>query len=86
MTKRALVTGITGQDGSHLAELLLDKGYEVLGISPVPARVEIGLMMRFGWAAECTQSTSLAWLNIEGRSGYASCSCQVDAGRLDRNR
>jgi GDPmannose 4,6-dehydratase len=32
LTKRALVTGITGQDGSHLAELLLDKGYEVLGM------------------------------------------------------
>ena len=30
--KRALVTGITGQDGSFLAELLLDKGYEVHGI------------------------------------------------------
>lgn len=30
--KRALVTGITGQDGSYLAELLLDKGYEVLGV------------------------------------------------------
>jgi len=30
--KRALVTGITGQDGSYLAELLLDKGYEVHGI------------------------------------------------------
>ena len=28
--KRALITGITGQDGSYLAELLLDKGYEVL--------------------------------------------------------
>lgn len=30
--KRALVTGITGQDGSYLAELLLDKGYEVHGL------------------------------------------------------
>jgi len=30
--KRALVTGITGQDGSYLAELLLDKGYEVFGL------------------------------------------------------
>jgi GDPmannose 4,6-dehydratase len=30
--KRALITGITGQDGSHLAELLLDKGYEVHGM------------------------------------------------------
>jgi GDPmannose 4,6-dehydratase len=32
MAKRALITGITGQDGSYLAELLLDKGYEVSGI------------------------------------------------------
>lgn len=32
MTKTALITGITGQDGSYLAELLLDKGYEVHGI------------------------------------------------------
>ena len=30
--KKALVTGITGQDGSHLAELLLEKGYEVHGV------------------------------------------------------
>src|SRR5438874_1054872 len=32
MPKRALITGITGQDGSYLAELLLDKGYEVHAI------------------------------------------------------
>lgn len=32
MTKRALITGLTGQDGSYLAELLLDKGYEVYGL------------------------------------------------------
>jgi GDPmannose 4,6-dehydratase len=32
MTKRALITGITGQDGSYLAELLLKKGYEVHGL------------------------------------------------------
>jgi len=32
MAKRALITGITGQDGSYLAELLLQKGYEVHGI------------------------------------------------------
>ena len=30
--KKALITGITGQDGSYLAEFLLDKGYEVHGI------------------------------------------------------
>jgi len=32
MIKRALITGITGQDGSYLTELLLEKGYEVYGI------------------------------------------------------
>jgi GDPmannose 4,6-dehydratase len=32
-TKRALITGITGQDGSYLAELLLEKGYEVFGLT-----------------------------------------------------
>ena len=32
MSGRALITGVTGQDGSYLAELLLDKGYEVVGV------------------------------------------------------
>jgi len=32
MPKKALITGITGQDGSYLAELLLEKGYEVHGL------------------------------------------------------
>ena len=32
MTKKALISGITGQDGSYLAELLLEKGYEVHGL------------------------------------------------------
>ena len=32
MNKKALITGITGQDGSYLAEYLLDKGYTVHGI------------------------------------------------------
>ncbi|MEM7317293.1 MAG: GDP-mannose 4,6-dehydratase, partial [Planctomycetota bacterium] len=31
-TRRAFITGITGQDGSYLAELLLAKGYEVHGM------------------------------------------------------
>ena len=33
MPKRAIITGITGQDGSYLAELLLDQGYEVVGVT-----------------------------------------------------
>ncbi len=32
-SRRALITGITGQDGSYLAELLLEKGYEVFGMT-----------------------------------------------------
>ena len=32
MTKKALITGVTGQDGSYLAEFLLEKGYEVHGV------------------------------------------------------
>lgn len=32
MAKKALITGITGQDGSYLAEFLLEKGYEVHGV------------------------------------------------------
>ena len=32
MKKKALITGVTGQDGSYLAEFLLEKGYEVHGI------------------------------------------------------
>ena len=45
MTKRALITGITGQDGSFLAELLLEKGYEVYGMrrrSSVDTKSRIG--------------------------------------------
>ncbi len=45
MAKRALITGITGQDGSYLAELLLEQGYEVFGMvrrlsAPNVSRIE----------------------------------------------
>ncbi|ETA67440.1 GDP-mannose 4,6-dehydratase [Methanolobus tindarius DSM 2278] len=45
MTKNALITGISGQDGSYLAELLLDKGYNVYGLlrrlsSPNTSRID----------------------------------------------
>ena len=46
--KKALITGITGQDGSYLAELLLEKGYEVHGIirrSSVPTTSRIDLIL-----------------------------------------
>jgi len=43
--KRALITGVTGQDGSYLAEFLLEKGYKVFGLvrrssSPNYERIE----------------------------------------------
>ena len=40
--KKALITGVTGQDGSYLAELLLDKGYEVYGIMRRKSVVDYG--------------------------------------------
>ena len=42
MTNRALITGITGQDGSYLAEFLLEKGYEVLGMVRRSSTVTFG--------------------------------------------
>ncbi|MFV0580211.1 MAG: GDP-mannose 4,6-dehydratase [Fusobacterium ulcerans] len=42
MRKSALITGITGQDGSYLAELLLEKGYEVYGIMRRKSVVDYG--------------------------------------------
>ncbi len=41
MAKRALITGITGQDGSYLAELLLSQGYEVIGLMRRSSTVNI---------------------------------------------
>jgi GDPmannose 4,6-dehydratase len=40
--KKALITGITGQDGSYLAELLLNKGYEVHGIKRRTSLINTG--------------------------------------------
>ena len=40
--KRALITGVTGQDGSYLAELLLEKGYEVYGVMRRKSGVDYG--------------------------------------------
>jgi len=42
MTKTALVTGITGQDGSYLAEFLLNKGYKVVGMVRRSSTVNFG--------------------------------------------
>lgn len=49
MTKTALITGITGQDGYYLSKLLLDKGYRVVGLVP-PSR--LGSVAKLGELAE----------------------------------
>ena len=46
--KRALVTGITGQDGSYLAELLLEKGYEVYGVVRRKSKLDYGNLEGLG--------------------------------------
>ena len=43
MTKKAPITGITGQDGSYLAEFLLDKDYEVHGLIRRSSTIPLGL-------------------------------------------
>jgi len=64
VTKRALITGITGQDGSYLAELLLDKGYEVFGVirraaTPSTERIEHILDRITMCVGEMSDQTSL---------------------------
>ncbi|ESY94436.1 GDP-mannose 4,6-dehydratase [Mesorhizobium sp. LNHC229A00] len=52
MTKKALITGITGQDGAYLAELLLAKGYEVHGLARRSSTADVN-------------TTRLKWLGIK---------------------
>jgi GDPmannose 4,6-dehydratase len=52
MTKTALITGITGQDGAYLAQLLLSKGYEVNGLARRSSTADVN-------------TTRLKWLGIE---------------------
>lgn len=61
MTKRALICGISGQDGSYLAQLLLGKGYEVIGTSRDAERSDFANLERLGVRSEVTlRSMSLA--------------------------
>ena len=55
MAKKALITGITGQDGSYLTELLLAKGYEVHGIVRRTAAPYRGYLDRIGASASSSQ-------------------------------
>jgi GDPmannose 4,6-dehydratase len=64
MSPKALITGITGQDGSYLAELLLDKGYDVFGLvrraaTPSTERIDHVLDRLTLLTGEMTDQTSL---------------------------
>lgn len=48
MTKKAMITGITGQDGAYLAQLLLEKGYEVIGAHRRSASVNLWRLLELG--------------------------------------
>ncbi len=62
--KKALITGITGQDGSYLAELLLEKGYEVHGL--------IRRASTFITAISLTQATSITFSRKWHRTRYTT--------------
>ena len=86
--KKALITGITGQDGSYLAELLLEKGYEVHGVirrasSFNTARIDhlhrnpalngVRLFLHYGDLADSTQM-----VNVEANRLYL-CNSRLKA-------
>jgi GDPmannose 4,6-dehydratase len=57
MAKRALITGVTGQDGAYLSQLLLDKGYEVSGLLRRSASSDV-IAERLRWLGV---PTACAW-------------------------
>ena len=70
--KKALITGITGQDGSYLAELLLDKGYEVHGLKRRASsfntdRIESLPGAKRLWRSELTPETESVPASLEDR-------------------
>ena len=53
--KRALITGITGQDGRHLSQFLADKGYQVFGLIHGQSNPKIELVSNENPALECVE-------------------------------
>ena len=76
MTRIALITGITGQDGSYLAELLIEKGYDVWGIIRRSSSINTGriehifpkLILRYG---DLTDSSNLLNVFVEIKRKYS---------------
>src|SRR5438876_1011994 len=73
MAKKALITGITGQDGSYLAELLLSKDYEVYGkVQEVPQRETTPFYPRSPYGAAKVYAY---WVTVNYRESYGMFSC-----------
>ncbi|CEK16904.1 GDP-mannose 4,6-dehydratase [Chthonomonas calidirosea] len=73
MTKRALITGITGQDGAYLAKLLLDHGYEVYGAYRRSASINLWRLAELGIA----NAVKLVSLELLEYSNILRCLDQV---------
>lgn len=67
MTKKALITGITGQDGAYLAAFLLEKGYQVHGLARRSSSSDVNLS-RLGWLG-ITRDVSIVDGNLLDLSG-----------------
>ena len=73
MSKRALITGITGQDGSYLAELLLAQGYEVFGTSNVTTPAGYVSLAQVGSGTTCwTGSPTESYFVVVARGTAAT--------------
>lgn len=81
-TKRALITGISGQDGSYLAEFLLQKGYEVHGIVRRSSRYFIGADSGVS-TDEFTPSHERLFLHYGDLSDFSSIDRVIRAARPD---
>ena len=71
MARRALITGITGQDGSYLAELLLEKGYQVFGVRPALAARETSSASR-----HLSDRITLLQADLLDQMSHASAPCE----------
>lgn len=63
--KTAMITGITGQDGSYLSKLLLDHGYRVIGIN-TPGRSSSFRNLEYLGVAEKVEHEGCDLMNLEG--------------------
>ena len=80
--KRALITGITGQDGSYLAELLLDKGYEVFGVVRRLSAPNVWRIQHLLDASRCCRRDLLDQLSLD-QGGRAIAARRVLQPRRD---